>query len=290
MRKFADFNPIAVTVWFLAVTGLAMFSSDPVIYVIAMIGAVLLYITRNGRKNHGIHLFAPVLFIVTALINPLVSHNGATVLFVMNDNPVTLEALIYGVCTAVMITAVLYLFKSYSQIMTSDRLLYVFGAFSPKLALIFSMSLRYVPLFGRQAKKITYSQTAMGLYKDDNIADSFKGGMRIFSVLITWALENGIITADSMTARGYGIGRRSHFSLFKFRTADILLICLSIIFSALTVYLTWDIEFVFYPYFKIPDAGLKNAVGYAMYGFAAAMPVFIEIREVVKWRYLRSKI
>ncbi len=31
------------------------------------------------------------------------------------------------------------------------------------------MGLRYVPLFRRQAKKINGTQTALGLYKDDNI-------------------------------------------------------------------------------------------------------------------------
>ena len=30
-------------------------------------------------------------------MNPFVNHNGATVLFIMNDNPITLEALIYGI-------------------------------------------------------------------------------------------------------------------------------------------------------------------------------------------------
>ena len=42
--------------------------------------------------------------------------------------------------------------------------------------------------------------------------------------LLDFQLENGIITADSMTARGYGIGRRSRFSLFRWRRGDALLL------------------------------------------------------------------
>ncbi len=290
MRTFADFNPWAVAVWFLAVTGIAMFCSDPVIYAISLVGGVALYLIRNGGKNPSTHLFSLLIFAVTALINPIVSHNGATVLFVMNNNPVTLEALIYGISMGVMITAVLYLFRSFSQIMTSDRLMYIFGGFSPKLALIFSMSLRYVPLFGRQAKKITSSQTALGLYKEDNVIDSFRGGMRIFSVLITWALENGIVTADSMTARCYGTGKRSHFSAFKLKTADVALLAASVIFSAVTLIFIKDNGAVYYPHFKLGEMNFKAVTGYCTYAVMTFIPVFIEIKEVVKWRYLRSAV
>jgi len=206
MRTFADSNPIAVTVYFLTVSAIAMFCANPVISAISLFGAVILYIMNNGRKGLSTHIFSAVLFAAMSLVNPLVSHNGATVLFVMNNNPVTLEALVYGISAAVTVIAVLYWFRSFSQIMTSDKLLYLFGTLSPKLALTLSMALRYVPLFGAQIKKIHASQKALGLYKDDNIVDSFRGGMGIFSIMLTWALENGVVTADSMTARGYGAG------------------------------------------------------------------------------------
>lgn len=156
MRTFAEYNPIAVAVYFLAVAAIPMFSMNPVILLLSFIGAVLLYFIRNGMKNGRTHMYSLLLFIVMALINPLVSHNGVTVLFVMNDNPVTLEALIYGIAASAMIISVLYWFRSFSQIMTGERLLYVFCALSPKLALVLSMALRYVPLFGSQTKKINH--------------------------------------------------------------------------------------------------------------------------------------
>ena len=37
------------------------------------------------------------LFLLVAVTNPLFSHNGVTPLFFMNGNPVTLEAVVYGV-------------------------------------------------------------------------------------------------------------------------------------------------------------------------------------------------
>lgn len=290
MRTFADSNPIAAALYFLVVSGIAMFSANPVISAISLTGAVVLFIVNNGRKGLLTHLFSASLFAVMSLINPLVSHNGATVLFVMNNNPVTLEALIYGICAAVTVVAVLYWFRSFTLVMTSDKLLYLFGVLSPKLALTLSMALRYVPLFGTQIKKVQASQKALGLYKDDNIVDSFRGGMRVFSVMITWALENGIVTADSMAARGYGIGTRSRFSLFRFKGEDVFIICATLILFTLTIYGTIGTKFDFYPYFSAPEAEFRNAVGYISYGAMNFLPVIIGVKEELKWKYLRSKI
>lgn len=290
MHTFADSNPIAATVYFLTVAGIAMFSANPVISAISLLGAIVLFIVNNGRKGLSTHIFSIILFAVMSLINPLISHNGATVLVVVNNNPVTLESLVYGVCSAVMVVAVLYWFSSFSLIMTSDKLLYIFGTLSPKLALTISMALRYVPLFGTQIKKVQAAQRALGLYKDDNIVDSFKGGLRVFSVMITWALENGIITADSMTARGYGIGKRSRFSLFRFKAEDVFVICASLILGVITIYGIIGADFVFYPHIFIPEITAKSAAGYAAYGILNILPVIITVKEELKWKYLRSKI
>ena len=43
MRIFADSNPIAATTYFLAVTGIAMFSANPLISAISLIGSVLMF-------------------------------------------------------------------------------------------------------------------------------------------------------------------------------------------------------------------------------------------------------
>jgi len=290
MRTFAEHNPIAVAIYFLSVTVIAMFSMDPTILTLSLLGSLLLFFSRNKFKHGKSHLYTLLLFIILTLVNPLVSHNGVTVLFVINNNPITLEALIYGAASAVMIVSVMYWFRSFSQIMTSDKLLYIFGALSPKLALIFSMALRYMPLFTAQSKKINGAQRVIGLYKDDNIVDSFRGGLRIFSVMISWALENGIVTADSMTARGYGIGKRSRFSLFTFRSGDIFLLTLSILFAIISAFGCGTVEFTYYPAITSSNITLYGVIGYISYAVLVLLPTFIEVKEAIKWKYLKSKI
>lgn len=292
MQTLNELNPIAAAVYFLAVAGTAMLCMDPLLLFISLCGSLLLFFLRNGTRNMRSHAAYFLLFAITSLINPFVSHNGVTVLFVLNDKPVTLEALLYGVTAAVMITAVLYWFRSFSQIMSSDKLLYIFGKLSPKLSLILSMGLRYVPLFLAQMRRVSEAQTALGLYKDGNIIDKMRGRLRVFSVTVTWALENGIVTADSMAARGYGLSRRTHFSVFGFHRRDVLFITAVLALFTVTCICaaTGAIGFKFYPSLTPAEPTPFSAIGYISYGLLAVLPSAVEVKEKIKWKYLKSKI
>ena len=292
MRSFSEFDPIAVTLWFFSVIGIAMFSGHPLVMSISLAGAILFFIVRNGLRHGRSHLFFLILFIVLALANPIISHNGATVLFVLNNAPVTLEALLYGINSAAMIVGVLYWFRSFTQIMTSEKVLRIAGAISPKLSLILSMSLRAVPMFARRAKQVSDTQKAMGLYADDNIVDDITGRMRIFSSVSTWALENGIVTADSMAARGYGTGRRTALKRFSFGRTDIIFLVLTIAFTG-TVALAaahGSYIFDFYPSVSGIHPDLAGKAGLAAFFLLVIMPVIKETEAIIRWRYLESKI
>ncbi|MBE5803446.1 MAG: cobalt transport protein [Clostridiales bacterium] len=286
MRGFADRNPIAVAACLLAPAGVAMFSMDPLLLALALLGGLVTFLLVGGKGGHGWTL---ALFCFMALLNPLTYHNGATVLFVLNGNPITLQALLYGLTAAGMIVAVMYWFRCFSHIMTSDRLMYLLGGLSPRLALLLSMTLRYVPLFGTQAKKIQQSQRALGLYKDDNIVDSFRGGLRVFSVMVTWTLENGIITADSMTARGYGLGRRTHFSLFRFTRQDALLLAAALTLTALTIWGMTGRAVAYYPTFRFDPLTTRAMTGYAAYGLLTLLPAIHIGKEALTWHCFKSR-
>lgn len=292
MRSFSEFDPVAVTVWFFSVVGVAMFCGHPLIMAVSLAGAVLFFLVRNGTRHGRSHLFFALLFAVLTLANPIVSHNGATVLFVLNDRPVTLEALLYGVNSAAMIVGVLYWFRSLTQIMTSEKILCVAGTVSPKLALVLSMALRAVPMFARRAKQVSDTQKAMGLYSEDNIVDDIRGRMRVFSIIATWALENGIITADSMAARGYGTGRRTQLRRFRFTAADgvftaVTLGLLGVVAAAIA---TGALAFEFYPRIDVSVTGTLGICGIIAYAALVLLPVIIETEVSLRWKYLQSKV
>lgn len=291
MRGFTELNPLSLMLYYILAVGIAMFCMHPVIIVTSLLCSAALYITLEKKKQAKLHVSFFLLFLILAVINPIWYHNGVTVLFVVNDSPVTLEALLYGVFAAAMIVSVLYRFRTFTMIMTADKLLYVFGRISPKLALILSMALRYVPLMRTQTGKVRSTQKALGIYKEDNIADTLKGEVRIFSIMATWSLENGIITADSMAARGYGEHRRTSFSVFRFTKADVIFTLICTVLSAVTftALAAGELDFAFYPAMsEIPVTPL-SAAAYAAYGVLSLLPCIIEWKEGVRWRYLLSK-
>ncbi len=290
MCEFKDYNPIAITVFFLSVSAVTMFCMNPVLLSFSLLGAFLLWFKRNGLRNAKIHGYFLLMFVILSLLNPLVSHNGVTILFVMNDKPITLEALIYGMVASAMIMAVIYWFRSFTDIMTGDKLLYVFSGISPRLAMLLTMSLRFVPLYATQSERVNDAQKAMGLYKEDNIFDTIKGKFRVFSVMLTWALENGIITADSMSARGYGTGKRTSFKLFTFKRRDLLFTVLTLAMTVICLVCFRNVEFSCYPEIKLSAFSPEAIIGYAAFLILALMPVIIEVKEDMKWKYLRSKI
>ena len=292
MRGFAEINPAAQMLYYVLVIGIAMFCMEPVIIITSLVSAAALYITLEKKKQLKLHVSFFLLFLILAVINPIWYHNGVTVLFVVNDSPVTLEALMYGIFAAAMIISVLYRFRTFTMIMTADRLLYIFGKISPKLSLILSMALRYVPMMSVQTHKVRSTQKALGIYKEDNIADTLKGEMRIFSIMATWALENGIITADSMAARGYGEHRRTSFSVFRFTKWDVVFTLLITALSAVTftALALGELDFTFYPAMSEISLSPLSSAAYTAYGLLSLLPCIIEWKEEVRWRYLLSKI
>ena len=293
MKTFERYNPIAVGIYFLAVAILPMLCMSPVILLPSLVGAVSLFmiaVKRNRLKTNLIMLVAVLIMIV---INPIYSHKGDTVIFFINDTPFTLEAVLYGVAAALTVAVTVYWFRSFSEIMTEDKLMYIFGRISPKLALTLSMALRYVSLFTARIRKTVQAQKANGLYKTDSITDSMKSGARVFSVNVTWALENGVVTASSMRARGYGCGRRTSFTVFRFRGRDAAMLAVTLILLSLSVVGVAmggaDVEF--YPRFTV-SFGLDAAtlLTFIPYTALCFVPIFIEMEERLKWSFLLSRI
>lgn len=276
MKSLENYNPGVVFLYFLLVAGLVMFASNPVITGISFVAmnAVAFAYTPEGLGRS--YLFYFLIFLLTTLTNPVFSHNGVTVLFVVNDNPVTLEAVLYGVMTGFMILSVILLFRVFSSIMTADRLMYVFGRAFPKFGLLVSMALRFIPLFGRQRRKFENTQRTLGLYKNENVIDTVRGKIAILSAMTTWGLENGIVTADSMSARGYGIKRRrTSFSMFRFTRSDALFLSFVILSCGFIFFCiaTERLKTEFYPQIRLTPATVYPVLCYIVFAALAFFPL-----------------
>lgn len=219
-RLLMRLHPITTLCYMTAVLGIAMFCMNPVMQGCSLICACIFLRMLSERIVWRRVPKFMLFFVVIAVINPLFYHNGATVLFYLNGNRITLEAVRYGICTACMFSGVFLWCRSLSKIFSSDRILCLLGAVSPKASLVCSMTLRFLPMYARQMEKTKAQQRLLGLYRENTLIDRIRGNMKVFAAVTTWALEHSMHTADSMQARGYGACRRTQYRRWRFGRLD----------------------------------------------------------------------
>lgn len=291
--QFGTYHPAVLFVYYGLVITIAMFTAHPVVLACVLAGGICLFAQLHPmRVTAGTLVYYFFMFLLIALCNPLFVHNGETILFFMNDNPVTFEAICYGAAIAAMITGVMFWCKNYTVILTTDKFLYLFGRILPKLSLVLSMAIRFLSLFKRQAQKIGRAQKAMGLYAGESRTDQLLGGVRTFDSLLSWGLENSLETADAMCARGYGLPGRTSFSAFTFHRRDGVMLGVIALLAALIV-ISWlhgDFYFAYYPVILQANGGAGAVGGYlAVFAFMM-IPSFVEVKEKMRWNFLKSKI
>ncbi|MEG0895190.1 MAG: energy-coupling factor transporter transmembrane component T [Oscillospiraceae bacterium] len=291
---FAEYHPFVNFFFFTSVLIVTMFMMHPIFLIISMISSVIYSIYLNGKRAFKFNFFmiVPTLLLM-ALINPTFNHRGITILLYINDNPLTLESIVYGLVTAAMFVSMILWFSCYNSVMTSDKFIYLFGRVIPSLSLMLSMALRFVPRFKAQIKVISNAQKCIGRdVSNGNIIKRAINGLKIISIMTTWCLENAIDTADSMKARGYGISGRTSFSIFRFTKRD--KIVLSIMLIAMTyVFIGMILKTVYchyVPRILLNPTNLNSILIYTFYFIISLMPMGINILEDIKWRYFKSKI
>ena len=312
---FTKYHPVVNFIFFITAIVMTVVIFHPAALAVSLAASVASAVKFSGKKAVKYFFAFPFfVMILSMILNPLFVHKGLTVLFYIGESPVTVEAFAYGACTAMMVGAVIMWSYCYTQIMTSDRFMAVFGKIAPSTSLVFSMILRFLPRARRQAGKIASAQELLFVPPEEvaaeieagaaNAADEADGqtsreqtkktkikkGIRVMSVLTTWALENSIDTADSMRARGYGLAGRTMYRKYRARPADI--ICGSLILALLAASVwakasgVWD----FYCYPEIEFGGRPVLPACILLAAMYAVPLVIEVWEDIKWTRSLSKI
>lgn len=287
----ALYHPLVSFGYFVAVIAGTLLFIHPFFSYISLACAIVFSALVNGKKALWATLgFGVPMFLFIALANPLFNHRGATILFYIGDNPVTMEAFLYGLVSAGMMFAAVIWFTCYNTVVTSDKFLYVFGRVLPSIALIVSMTLSLIPKLMAQVKVIADSQRTLGLdWKSGTVPERIRAGARILSILVSWALEDAVMTADSMRARGYGQHRRSSFSVFRFSKRDGTMLALIAIFFAAEIltYMTGRGTMTFYPSVVLPNTDAAGILLYAAFFALGILPTAIQIKEDRKWKKLK---
>ena len=289
---FSGFHPVVNFIFFVAALGLTMFIQQPVYLLISMISgcAYLLYLQGKKGFSRQVGYLVPIL-VMMAVMNPMFNHEGITVLWYLpNDNPITLEAICFGLASAVMMGASIVWFNCCNTVFTSDKIIYLFGRVIPALSLMISMTLRFVPRFKNFLQSVMRTQQAM--HKPENTKEKLQQALAAFSATVSWAMEQSIVSADSMKSRGYGGLGRTAFSIYIFEKRDgiTLMMLFLLCMGAAVPHLIGVMGWTYYPSLSGQLLGPVQIMAYLCYGGMCNLPLIINLMEDRKWNALRSKI
>ena len=278
--KMCEFHPLTFFVYFMVLIGSIIFLGNPYLYVIVLMTSLLLSIYFEGATIFKLLFKLLIISILFAVINPLFSHEGMTIItYFPNGNALTLESINFGISMGVLFISIMLLFNVFNKTMWPDRWVELFGNISPTFALMISMIFRFINRF-------------IKVYKDLKLVHKDKSPFFYFSMLVTYALESSIDTADSMAARGYKTAKRTHYKRKKIKSKDMAVILVSLLFLSFLIYMNKTTRFVFYYY---PNTALYSdkmsfVAVIAIYVAFSIIPLIIEITEDIKWKLLTSKI
>lgn len=286
MRYFEHLHPICIFAYFVLVIGLTLACMHPVMMAISCAGALLFLGRLRGKKGVLAQLrFLAPMFLLIAVANPLINHRGVTLLGMLFNQWITLEAICYGVTAGLSLAALILWFACYSEVMTSDKFLYLFGKAAPGISLLITMTLRLVPKLKSQLREIQESQ---GMLREAprSIGGKLHAALRHTSTLIGWSVENAVDEADSMKARGYGLRRRTTFHLFHFDSRDGRFLggLLALGGACAAARLLGHGRMEFYPRMDGLLTGPGGVALWLMFALLASLPALLEGKEALKWR------
>ncbi len=293
--RFGTFHPAVNFLYFTLTIGFAMAVQHPVAQGISL-GCAVCYALLCGGASPVLRTvkFCLPMAALAAILNPLLNHQGQSVLFLLpTGSPLTKESLLYGLSAGAMLAAVLMWFLSFNRIITSDKFLFLFGKAIPGLSLILSMTLRFVPRFAGQFRAVADAQRGLGRdISKGSLLQRGKNAATILSVTVTWALENAVETADSMKSRGYGLPGRSRYSIYPFTRRDALCTAWLVLAGGLVIAgaVAGEFYFQYFPVLWWNDITLRTVLCYLVYLALCATPIIIQLWEEKKWNSIHSKI
>jgi energy-coupling factor transport system permease protein len=205
-----DINAVAWTLWFVAVVVLPLTSRNPLYLALLLAVVLVVFFTlpRKAGQTSAWRLFAYIGSGVAALsiaFNVLTVHVGDRVFATLPHwlpiigGPLTLNALLYGVISAMAISAVLFAAATFNTAVRHADLVRLLPGTLSRFGVAAGIAVLFVPQTISAARDIYDAQRARGHY--------FRGvrDARAFVVpLLSTGLERALLLSEALETRGFG--------------------------------------------------------------------------------------
>jgi energy-coupling factor transport system permease protein len=191
------------TAWSLALAA-CVFAIEHPLVLGAMLASVLVAAASCGvaRPVLSVLKWGVPFALVIALVNPIVSRDGVTVLLRGGEVPalgqvdITLEAVVYGGVMGLRALTLIAIFALHSAAVDPDDLLRSFRRISFRTALSAALATRMVPVLGRDARRMADAQQAL--------PGPAAGRVTLLRAVASGALDRAVDVAATLELRGYG--------------------------------------------------------------------------------------
>lgn len=274
-RAFDGLHPAFAALYFAAVLVLSMALIHPVTLALsALLGIAYNVRLRGAAKTLRSLAWQIPLLAIVAIMNPLFSMAGSTELMRIGDYAIYLESLCYGVCMGLLLVATFQWFSNAAAVLTSDKIMLLFGPVAPTVGLLVTMTMRLVPQFVRRGASVSDARAACTAASGGESALARR--VNEVTVLMGWGMEDSLETSDSMRARGWGAAeRRTSYTREEFRAFDAAACLLLAVLVALCIacHVAIGMHFAFYPVMGT----WAMPVLYAPFAVLLALPWVLEV-------------
>lgn len=203
-----SFNAQAWTVWLLSAGLLTLITRNPLYLVLILLAARLVQ-SSCGEIETTVKVsfwrLAMIILAFSVLFNLLLVHVGQTVLLRVPQSwwlvggPWTLEAIIYGAISALILITLLAVFMAYNSVVSTSELISMAPRALSNVGIVILIAVSYVPETLQQLDRVREAQALRG-HKIRGLRD----WQPIIIPLLVGGLERSLNLAETMVARGYG--------------------------------------------------------------------------------------
>ncbi len=262
-----------------ALAAVALIADHPVMLaavLVAEIGAAAA--AGTGRQLRRAALFAAPLALAIAVVNPIVTRDGLTVILRGGEVPwlgnldITLEATAYGGVLALRAVALVLAGALYAAAVDPDEVLRLFRRVSFRSALTAALATRMVPVLARDAGRLAEAQRCRPAGTAPRLA--------VVRATASNALDRAIDVAATLELRGYGSARRAPHARRAWSRHDVAFAAATVALVALAVAgeLTGATHFEAYPRLEASSGAGLVAIAVAI--VACALAPFIDRRGI----------
>lgn len=286
MNHFQKTYPALLLLYFALQLFFMFWSQQPIVVAIAFFSLICYILCLQDWRDilQDIGYYFVIALLITIMYAAFV-HNGVTPLFFYNDHAVTKEAIVRGGMLGFIVMTSAFWLKAVMLTMQTNHFLFLFTKFHPALGLFASMCFRFIPYYKQLWRDNYLGQHGVHFFQTKSRFDRLGRYVLLHIHTLTVAIDAVFWKPLIMLSKGFN-KKRTQYQLFTWKRGDTL-IAVSTLLCTSFLLIELPRSFEYFP--KLGALHLSPGVQVVLCLFYV-LPVFLEGKELLRWRYLQSKM